>query len=322
MAKLDRVAVRDALVVRWLESLATDAVFGWRQLRKHKTASVAAILSLALGIGASVAAFRLIDALFLKPLPIAHPERLYEVTYPNLFEGAITEIDVFNYRTFSRLLAAGRNQTDLMAISRPLRIDATFGSDEETERVWCQYVSGLMFSNFGLKPALGRLFSESDDVTPGTHPYAVISHDYWSRRFGKDPSVIGRRFRTGNNFLEIIGVAPEGFTGTDPGTFTDIFVPNMMNVAAIYSPSWSVYRTWLRPKPGAGLDQVRERLTAALHSYREEEVKTWSSVRPQKDRDFFVAAPVSLSPVGNGRSGTQGGYRRVPLSPCWWAWCS
>ena len=190
---------------------------------KHKTASAAAILSLALGIGASMAAFRLIDALFLRPLPVAHPERLYEVTYPNLFEGAITEIDVFNYPAFSRLRAGAKDQADLMAISRPLRIDVTFGSDEETERVWCQYVSGLMFSDFGLKPALGRLFSESDDVTPGAHPYAVISYDYWSRRFGKDPSVIGRRFRTGNDFLEIIGVAPEAFTGTDPGTFTDIF---------------------------------------------------------------------------------------------------
>jgi predicted permease len=139
----------------------------------------------------------------------------------------------------------------------------------------------------------------------------VISYDYWTRRFGKDPNVIGRRFRTGNDFLEIIGVAPEAFTGGDPGAFTDIFFPNMMNVAAIYSTSWNVYRTWLRPKPGASLDQIRERLTAALHSYREEEVKTWPSVRPKQDRDFFVAAPVALSPVGNGASGTQHGYQRA-----------
>jgi predicted permease len=298
-------------IVRRLESIIPDAIFGGRQLLKHKTASAAAILSLALGIGASMAAFRLIDALFLKPLPVAHPEQLYELTYPSLFEGEITAFDGFNYPTFSGLLAAGRNQTDLMAISRPLRIDVSFGSDQETERVWRQYVSGSMFADFGLKPALGRLLSESDDLTPGAAPYAVISYDYWSRRFGKDPSAIGRRFRTGgNDVLEIIGVAPEGFTGTDPGTFTDVFVPNMMNVFAS-SPSWNVYRIWLRPKPGATLNEIRERLTAALHSYREEEVKTWSSVRPKKDRDFFVAAPVSLSPVGNGKSGTQGGYRRV-----------
>jgi predicted permease len=306
-----REAVRDAIVAPWLESLVADAVFGWRQLLKHKTASAAAILSLALGIGASMAAFRLIDALFLRPLPVAHPERLYEVTYQYLFEGAISSIDAFNYPAFSALRAAAKDQTGLMAISRPLRVDVTFGSDQETERVWRQYVSGSMFSDFGLKPALGRLFSESDDVTPSVHPYAVISYDYWSRRFGKDPSVIGRRFRSGNDLLEVIGVTPEGFTGTDPGTFTDIFVPNMMNVPDIYSTSWNVYRTWLRPKPGASLDQIRERLTAALHSYREEEVKTWSSIRQKQERDFFIAAPISLEPASAGTSGTQHGYQRA-----------
>jgi putative ABC transport system permease protein len=82
-----REEVQDALVARWLESMLADANFGCRQLLKHKTLSVAAILSLALGIGASMAAFRLIDALFLRPLPVAHPEQLYELTYQDLFEG-------------------------------------------------------------------------------------------------------------------------------------------------------------------------------------------------------------------------------------------
>ena len=233
MPEPDREARPGASIARRLESVIPDAVFGWRQILKHRAVSAAAILSLALGIGASMAAFRLIDALFLRPLPVAHPEGLYEVTYPNLFEGAVTMIDAFNYPAFSGLRAAAGNEISLFAISRPLRIDVTFGSDQDTERVWRQYVSGSMFSEFGLKPALGRLLCESDDATPEIHHYAVISFDYWSRRFGKDPNVIGRRFRTGNDFLQIIGVAPEGFTGTDPGTFTDIFVPNMMNAPAI-----------------------------------------------------------------------------------------
>src|SRR5580698_5991479 len=83
-----REEAQDALIARRLESIIADAVFGWRQLLKHKAASAAAILSLALGIGASMAAFRLIDALFMRPLPVAHPERLYELTYPAFFEGA------------------------------------------------------------------------------------------------------------------------------------------------------------------------------------------------------------------------------------------
>ncbi len=293
-----------------IESLAADAMFGARQLLKHKTASAAAIVSLALGIGASMAAFRLIDALFLRPLPVAHPERLYELSYQNLFEGQISTYDRFDYPAFRQLHAAAKDQAELIAISVPLRIDVTFGSDQETERVWRQFVSGSMFPDFALKPALGRLFSSSDDAAPGTHPYAVISYDYWSRRFSKDPSVIGRRFRTGNDFLQIIGVTPQGFSGTDPGTFTDIFVPSAMDPSAS-TTTWNVYRVLVIPKAGASLDEIRERLTAVLHAYREEEVKTWSSLRPKQDRDFFVAAPVSLEGAATGDSSTQHGYRRV-----------
>jgi predicted permease len=311
MPEPDHKARQGAWILRRLESIVTDAVFGWRQILKRRAVSAAAILSLALGIGASMAAFRLIDALFLRPLPVAQPEQLYELSYPNLFEGAIAAIDAFNYPAFSHLRPASRDQASLMAIARPLRVDLTFGSDDATERVWRQYVSGSMFGDFGLKPALGRLLSEIDDVTPGAHPCAVISCDYWSRRFAKDPGIIGRRFRTGNDFFEIIGVAPEGFTGTDPGTFTDIFVPNLMNVPAIFSTGWNVYRIWLRPMPGASLDRIQEQLTATLHAYHEEEVKTWSSVRPKEDRDFFVATPVSLVSAATGASGTQHGYQRA-----------
>src|SRR5579872_2477964 len=150
---------------RWLESLAADAVFGLRQLAKHKISSAAAIISLALGIGASVAAFRLVDALFLRPLPAADPGHLYEITYPNLFEHEISTVDGFSYPALTLLRAAVKDRAELMAISTPQRVDLTFnpvtlGSGQETERVWRQYVSGSMFGEFGLKPALGRLLTQ------------------------------------------------------------------------------------------------------------------------------------------------------------------
>src|SRR5271165_4334940 len=75
---------RDFRLLPWLDSLRADAVFGWRQLLKKKVTSAAAILSLALAIGACTSAFRLIDALLLRPLPVAHPERLYTVAFQNI----------------------------------------------------------------------------------------------------------------------------------------------------------------------------------------------------------------------------------------------
>lgn len=306
-----REAAREALIAPWLESLVADAFFGWRQIRKHKTASAAAILSLALGIGSCMAAFRLIDALFLRPLPVAHPERLYALTYDTLSEGKVGTYDQFDYPVVPLMRSAVEPQADVLAIGFTNRIDLTFASDQEMERAGREYVSGSMFTEFGLKPALGRLFDAGDDLTPGTHPYAVISYDYWSRRFAKDTGVIGRHFRTGTDVLEIIGVAPEGFTGIDPGTFTDIFIPNMMNVPMIYRTSNS-YRIWLVPKPQAGIVAIRERLRAALHSYRAQVVKSWPPVG-QQEKDSFVASRIALEPASGGRSRMQHGYRR-PLT--------
>src|SRR5580704_3494345 len=153
----------------WLDSLRADAAFGWRQILKHKAASAAAIRSLGLSMGASMAAFRLIDALFLRPLPVAHPERLYALTFENLFEGKIFVNEYFSYPAFRRLRDATKDEAALLAISFPERIDLTFGGDRETERAVRQYVSGRTFGEFGLKPALGRLLNESDDIAPGTH---------------------------------------------------------------------------------------------------------------------------------------------------------
>ena len=80
---------------------------------------------------------------------------------------------------------AVKGQAELIAIARAQRIDLTYGSDEEMERAQRQYVSGWMFSSFGLKPALGRLFTEDDDRVPGAKPYAVLSYGYWTSRLGE-----------------------------------------------------------------------------------------------------------------------------------------
>ena len=82
---------------------------------------------------------------------------------------------------------------------------------------------------FGLRPALGRLFTADDDLKPRAHPYAVLSYDYWTRRFGTRSEGHRRaRFRSGDDLYQIVGVAAEHFTGTETGTVTDIFVPMAM----------------------------------------------------------------------------------------------
>ncbi|MGH9612487.1 MAG: ABC transporter permease, partial [Bryobacteraceae bacterium] len=191
---------RDVRVIAWLDSLRADAIFGWRQLKKKKVTSAAAILSLALAIGACTSAFRLIDALLLRPLPVAHPERLYAMLTQGIGpSGEFRITDSNEYPQFRQMRAAVKDQAELIAVSWTNHTDLTYSSDQEMEKAYVQYVSGWMFSSFGLQPALGRLLTANDDLKPHAHPYAVLSYDYWTRRFGRDPKVIGRGFRMGND---------------------------------------------------------------------------------------------------------------------------
>ena len=306
-----RESAHDLMIATWLESLLSDAVFGCRQLVKHKSTSAAAIISLALGIGSCTAAFRLIDALLLRPLPVADPGRLYVLSYEADRGGKPDIGDSFDYPGFRELRRAARENAELIAISYTGRFDVTYGSDSETEKAHRQYVSGWVFSEFGLKPALGRLFTESDDLKPGAHPYAVISYDYWQRRFGKDPGAVGRTFRNGNDLYQIVGVAPEGFTGTDTGTVTDVFVPTMMIGSGIDEPHMNWFRTWVRLRPGSNAERVRQQLASALYAHRQELVKTGPSGRPKRETDRYLSAPVFLESAAAGISGMQRTYRRA-----------
>ncbi len=303
---------RDQRLIPWLESLSADAIFGWRQLKKNKVTSAAAILSLALGIGACTGTFRLIDALLLRPLPVAHAERLYvllrQQTGP---DGKLRINDSYEYAVFSQMRSAVRNQADLIALSYSNRTDVTYGSDQDMERAYVQYVSGWMFDSFGLQPALGRLLTESDDVKPGAHPYAVLSYDYWAHRFGQDPKVLGRTFRIGDSLYEVVGVGPERFTGIEPGTVTDIFIPTMMN-AGVAHPDWSWLRTLVCMKPAASADSVRERLRATFRALQEEQAKTHPGMPSQLIERFFHQT-LLMKPAASGVSDVQNDYRR-PLA--------
>ena len=126
-----------------LHSLRLDAVFGWRQICKKKVASAAAVLSLALAIGACTSAFRLIDALLLRPLPIASPERLHAVVFEGTgVDGKVGDYDSCSYPMFRRMRAAVHDQAEAIAVSYADRVDLTFGSDLDMERAYLQFVSG------------------------------------------------------------------------------------------------------------------------------------------------------------------------------------
>jgi putative ABC transport system permease protein len=293
----------------WLHSLRLDAVFGWRQMLKKKAASAAAVLSLALAIGACISAFRLIDALLLRPLPVAAPERLHVVEFEGRgVDGRLATYDSCSYPMFRRFRAAISQQAESIAVSYEDRVDLTYGSDEEIERADLQFASGWIFSTFGLRPAAGRLFTENDDVTPGAHPVAVLTYDYWTRRFGRDPKTIGRTFRMAGQVYQIVGVVDKPFTGTETGTVTEVFVPMMMkNPVTLASDTNFWLRTLVELKPGVAVEPVRDRLSAAFRAIQQEKFGNLGAtprpgVPPPNEKLLF-------EPAAAGSSNLQRDYR-------------
>jgi len=300
----------DALVVGWLDSLRADLVFGWRQLKRNKVTSFAAILSLALAIGACTSAFRLIDALLLRPLPVAHPERLYVLSRQGIgFDDKPGSFDSWMYPCFQLMRAAAKGDAELIAVSYADRADVTYKTDQEMEKANLQHVSGWMFSTFGIEPALGRLFTENDDLKPGAAPYAVLSYDYWSRRFGRDPNVIGHTFHFGDGVYQIVGVSEKKFTGTEPGTIVDIFIPTMMHRGVTRS-DWTWFRTIVVMKPGVAGEPLRAKLAAITHAFEENRLRGESGLSPETLKNV-LANQVLMEPAPTGVSGMQQDYNRA-----------
>ncbi len=304
----------------WLDALRADAVFGWRQLRKRKATSAAAILSLGLAIGACTAAFRLIDALLLRPLPVANPERLFSLSRRGTgIDGKPSSYDSWAYPAFELMRDAAKGQADLIAVAPAERYDLTYRSDEEMEKAQVEYVSGSMFGVLGLRPAAGRVLTANDDVKAGAHPYAVITYDYWTRRFGRDASVVGRRFRLGSaaqfasadsvvDSYEIVGVVDRPFTGIEPGLVSDIFLPAAMHPGA-RRDDWTWLRTLAMLHPGVAAEPLRARSDAISRAFELERAKRAGS--RTAITALILAEAVEMAPAAAGVSDLQSEYRRA-----------
>ena len=301
----------------WLESLLADTKFGWRQLCRNKVTSAAAVLSLALGIGSCVAAFRLIDALLWRPLPISGASNLYVLSrrMTGLY-GKPVEDDHWSTPNFKLMRDAVKDQADLIAISEADRTDITWATDgagdNNMEKAHVVYVSGNMFPLFGLEPALGRLLIPADDRGPGAGSYAVLSWDYWNHRFGRDPHVLGRSLHIGDQTFEIVGVAPNDFTGTEKGTVTDIFLPLGMNSMATEDRAdWHLI--FLMVKPGAkqavDLEQLRQHLSVANRAFGSA-CTTCFRGETKASIDRYLNQTLVFHSAGAGISDLQKDYRR------------
>ena len=203
---------------RILADFSQDLLYAFRMLRKAPGFAAAAILTLALGIGANAAIFSLINATLLQRLPVQNRERLAYVFNDQGF-------NVSSYPAYAFVRDGARQLDGLLAWGG---ITASLNADGETDLVSGVIVTGSFFELLGVTAERGRLLASSDDVTPGMHPVAVISHRLWQRRFAGRQDVVGSQVRLNGGLFTIVGVAPPEFPGPQLGVFRDVYVPMMM----------------------------------------------------------------------------------------------
>src|SRR5262245_29892189 len=202
---------RDTRGVRWIEELWQDLRYGARMLVKSPGFTFVAALTLALGIGANTAIFSVIEAVILRPLPYQDSERLCmlwkSVPARNI------EWDWTSYPTIRDWREQSKSFEDMAAILLPLGSEVILQSDAGPERIQGSKVSGNFFQMLGVRPLLGRAFSD-DEARRGDY-VVVLSYGFWQRRFGGESNVLGRTLQLNNRSATVIGVMPASFQFPD-----------------------------------------------------------------------------------------------------------
>lgn len=280
-----------------------------RGLWRSPLFAVVAILSLALGIGANTAIFTLIDQIVLRKLPVKDPEQLVMLYQEGPHNGSNMGIRMHSYPIYQEYQKRAEPLAEVLC--RRL-VSTSVSIDNQTERLDAEMVSGNYFSMLGVQPAVGRVFSsEQDDQVYQGHPVVVLGYDYWTRRFARDPSVVGRTIQVNNYPMTIVGVSAAGFSGLDPTRAPQIRVPILMKPVVV--PEWDWVQMddprtrWVqvfgRLKTGWTIESARAPIQGLFTQIRAHEMtlpgaKTWSEF----SRARFMEGRLQLAPADVGYS--------------------
>lgn len=295
-----------------MTSLIQDVRFAFRQLKKTPAFTVTVLLTLALGIGANAAIFTLVNSVLLRSLPVVDPTALVRVG-DNPEECCVSsgtrengDYSMFSTEVYEDIKKSSPEFEEIAAIQagftfRPVTVRRN-GPDTLAKSAMGEYVSGNYFRTFGLKPYVGRLFNDADDVK-GAPMTAVISYESWQKDFGGDPKVVGSTFWVNTKPVTVVGVAPKGFYGDRlVSTPPDYYLPietmeAIMGVPYVHDR----YTRWLyivgRVKPGTAMGPSQEKLNAV---FRQSLTKAKDDFGGERGKTLLMRAHVVLTPAGAG----------------------
>lgn len=254
-----------------------------RQLRKTPGVTTTAVITLALGIGATTAIFTLVHQVMLKSLPVARPDELWRIgdkirccNWGGYTQGSDGDFSLFSWEAYKNFRARTPEFTDLAALqaaNAPLGVRKA-GSNAQADTRNGEYVSGNFFRTFGVQPWIGRLMTDADDQK-GAPPVAVMSYHVWQEKYASDPSVVGGSYQINGHPFTVIGVGAPGFYGAKLAGYgmPDFWLPLTTELlidgatARLERPDGNFLDLIGRVRPGVNPKSLEAKLKVELHDW-------------------------------------------------------
>jgi predicted permease len=280
-----------------------DIRYAFRVMLKNPGFTSVVVLTLALGIGANAAIFSLTDKVLLQSLPVSNPEQLTVLSAYDPKEGPEISSS-FSFPMYQDL--RDKNTVFSGVIARGgAQMNVSYG--DQNERVRGELVTGNFFDVLGVKPWVGRLFTQDDDRTPGAHPVAVLSYGFWESRFASDAGIVGKTILINEKPVTVLGVTPPGFYGINLSNSPDVRIPMMMTtVFNPLPPTRLQSRThqWItimaRRKAEVSPEQAQASIDVLYHQILEFEAQRFTADTTAAARAEFLAGKIALFPGGQG----------------------
>ena len=300
--------VRDIWLAQWLRDFAYDLRFSARSFLRSPSFTATAVLSLALGIGATTALYSLLDQVVRRALPVHDPGRLVLIDW----KGDGAGVNAFgSYNLMPYPVCRDLHLQDQFFEGVLCRAVTTINlsTSGDPKPAAAEIVSGTYFSVLGVRPALGRLLTNDDDQMPGASPVVVLSYDFWKTQLAGAPDVVGRKVLINKHPMTVVGVAAPGFHGIDVGEVPSLWMPAVMSAQAIPGFNGMLdHRTfWMqvlgRLRPDMTLAQAQVGLQPWFKAMLDEDTRRagFPAITGER-RQRFLASTLELTPAPQGHS--------------------
>jgi predicted permease len=311
--------VRDIWLTRWLRDFAYDLRFSARSFLRSPSFTATAVLSLALGIGATTAIYSLLDQVVRRALPVHKPERLVLIDWKG-DQATVNAFGSYNLMSYPICRDLQMQERFFEGVLCRAATTISLSTGGEHRLATAEIVSGAYFSVLGVNPALGRLLTMDDDQVPGASPVVVLSYDFWKTQLAGAPDVVGRKMLVNQHPMTVVGVAAPAFRGIDVGEVPSLWIPATMSAQAIPGFDRMLDRRtkWMqvlgRLRPDVTLAKAQAGLQPWFKAILDEDTRhTGFPKITAERRQRFLASTLELTPAPHGHSV----LRRRLSQPLW-----